>query len=184
MKKLTISIILAVLLCGCGEQKAPAPTPKQLPPQQKEAVIASFSTEILDTTPERVHNIDLAIKAVDGITINQGEVFSFNQAVGERTEQRGYKKANVMVNGEYVKDYGGGVCQVSTTIYNAVKIGGFKVVEHHTHKHPVAYVSAGDDAAVNYPDLDFKFKNDKNMSIVLKIIRHNGNVEVNIVHII
>ncbi len=182
MKILTIFVIILMVFCGCGQKPAPKEAPKQEVPA--ETALASYSTDILDSAENRMHNIRLCCDAINGVTLKPGEVFSFNGIVGERSAEKGYKKARVMVKDEYIEDFGGGVCQVSTTIFGAVKKAGLEVVEHHTHNHPVAYEKKGNDAAVNYPNLDFKFKNTKNVTIIIKINQNSGKVFANIVHIL
>ncbi len=182
MRFLTIFIIISAFFCGCQQKTEPREAPKQEAPS--ETVLSSYSTDISDRSENRVHNIRLCCDTLNGATLKPGEVFSFNGIVGERSAQKGYKKARVMVKDEYIEDFGGGVCQVSTTIFGAVRGAGLEVVEHHTHNHPVAYEAEGNDAAVNFPDLDFKFKNTKNVTVMLKITQNNDKVKVDIVHIL
>ena len=94
--------------------------------------------------------------------------FSFNYTIGERTERRGYKKAKIIVGGEFVDGVGGGVCQVSTTLYNAVLLAGLKVVECHPHSLPVSYVEPSFDAMVNSGWADLKFINDTHNPVIIR----------------
>ncbi|KLU66440.1 vancomycin B-type resistance protein VanW [Desulfosporosinus acididurans] len=123
------------------------------------SVLGEFSTKFAVGETNRSANLTAAAKALDGKVINPGAVFSFNNAVGPREPQTGYKEAYVIINGEYVKGTGGGVCQVSSTLYNAVLLSNFEVVERKHHDVAVSYIPAGQDATVNYPNIDFKFRN-------------------------
>jgi vancomycin resistance protein YoaR len=123
-------------------------------------VIGEFSTKFDIQEKNRAENLTTAAKAVDGKILRPGETFSFNETVGPREPETGYKDAYVIVNGEYVEGTGGGVCQVSSTLYNAVLLADLKVVERMPHAIAVNYVPPGQDATVDYPKIDFKFNND------------------------
>lgn len=107
----------------------------------------------------RTTNVRLAAKALDGSLIAPGEVFSFNTTVGERTEAMGYLPASVFSDQKVVKADGGGVCQDSSTLYQAVKQADLEVLERHSHSLPVFYVPKKEDATVAFGQLDFKFEN-------------------------
>ena len=125
-----------------------------------EKEIATFSTKIMDEDDNRDNNMEISLSKLNGTVVKNGDTFSFNKIVGSPTPDKGYEKAGVFVEDEYKKDYGGGNCQVSTTLYNAVlKVDGLKVTERHEHTQEVYYVSLGKDAAVAYGEIDFKFKN-------------------------
>ncbi len=111
--------------------------------------IASFSTTYHTSSDARRHNIALAANALDGYVLKRGGKLSFNAVVGARTEERGYKNANVILHGEFVKGVGGGVCQVSTTLYNLALKSGLDVVMSACHSLPVSYVDLGLDAMVS-----------------------------------
>jgi len=130
--------------------------------------IASFSTYFNVAEKSRTKNLKLAAEAINNCLIKPEKIFSFNQTVGPRIPEKGYEKAIVYINKEKVEDYGGGVCQVSTTLYNAVLQAGLPVLERHPHSLPVPYVSAGKDATVSYGTLDLKFKNDRARDILIK----------------
>ncbi|MGC7873687.1 VanW family protein [Desulfosporosinus sp. SYSU MS00001] len=123
------------------------------------SVLGEFSTKFAVGEVNRSENLTAAAKALDGKAIKPGATFSFNNAVGPREPETGYKEAYVIINGEYVKGTGGGVCQVSSTLYNAVLLSNLEVVERKHHDVAVTYIPAGQDATVNYPNIDFKFKN-------------------------
>lgn len=107
----------------------------------------------------RTKNVTLAAKAINNIVLDKGQVFSYNGIVGERSTARGYAGAKVYANGEVVEGLGGGICQVSSTLYNAVLYADLEVVSRTCHSLPVAYVPLGRDATVAYGSIDFKFKN-------------------------
>ena len=125
-----------------------------------EKEIAKFSTKIMEEDNHRDNNMEISISKLNGTIVKNGDTFSFNETVGSPTPNEGYEKAGVFVEDKYKKDYGGGNCQVSTTLYNAVlKVNGLKVTERHEHTQEIYYVPLGKDAAVAYGEIDFKFKN-------------------------
>jgi vancomycin resistance protein VanW len=129
----------------------------RLPAGEQE--IAAFSTGLSGRAQSQVHNVGLALAALDGQVIPPGKEFSFNTAVGPWTADRGYRKAPVSYSGELTLDWGGGVCQASTTLYNAALLAGLPITERHRHWWPAAYVPPGQDAAVAYPNIDLRFRN-------------------------
>jgi hypothetical protein len=130
--------------------------------------IGSFTTYFNISEKSRTKNLKLAAQAINNYQIKPGEIFSFNKTVGPRVPEKGYEKAIIFVNKKKVEDYGGGVCQVSTTLYNAVLDAGLPVLERHPHSLPVPYVPLGKDATVNYGTMDFKFKNDGEKNLLIK----------------
>jgi len=126
---------------------------------EPEREIGSYTTSLKDRTPSQVHNVMLAAKRLDGTIVRAGQVFSFNDTVGTWTADRGYQKAPVSYDGELVRSWGGGVCQVSTTLYNAALLAGMEIVERHRHHWPARYAPLGRDAAVAYRDIDLRFRN-------------------------
>lgn len=121
--------------------------------------IARFSTPLLSAEPGRVLNIGLAMRKINGTVLQPGETFSFNGLVGPRDALNGWAPAREIYQGEYVTGYGGGICQVTSTLYNAVLLAGLEVKERFHHDRPLEYVHAGRDATVVWPDLDFRFRN-------------------------
>lgn len=121
-------------------------------------LIAAYTT---DTTKDsnRNTNIDLACKAINGTALMPGETFSFNEATGQRTTAKGYKSAGAIAAGQSIEEVGGGICQVSSTLFNAVARANLEIVSRSPHAWPSTYVNIGEDATVNWPNLDFKFKN-------------------------
>ncbi|SHH28952.1 VanW family protein [Clostridium grantii] len=138
--------------------------------------VGSYSTSYTTSSYERSTNIALATKAIDGTLLMPGEEFSFNDVVGQRTAAKGYQVAHVILNGEYVDGIGGGICQVSTTLYNAVLIGGLEITTRRHHTYPSTYVPVGRDATVDYGNLDFEFKNNKEYPIYINAYTSNKKV--------
>lgn len=121
--------------------------------------IGSYMTTLRGRTDSQVYNARLAMTRINGTVLQPGETFSFLKIVGPWTADMGYKKAPVSYDGELVKSWGGGVCQVSTTLYNAALLSGLDIVERHHHHWPARYAPLGRDAAVAYEDIDMKFRN-------------------------
>lgn len=119
----------------------------------------SYTTNFDPSKADRIDNIKLASQKIDGAIIESNEIFSFNATVGAMGEEQGFKKATIYVDGKEEQSYGGGICQISTTILNAINSLGVEIVEQHHHSKEVPYVAAGMDAAVSYGEEDFKFKN-------------------------
>ena len=136
---------------------SPTVTIKQA--EEKVKKLSTFSTTYKTSSLNRCKNLELAAERINGVVLKPGEIFSFNQATKQRTEENGYFPATVIVNGEYVEGMGGGVCQVSTTLFNAVKKARLSVTERYVHTLPPSYVEQGADATVS-ESMDFKFKND------------------------
>ncbi len=124
-----------------------------------DGVLSSYTTQFDPSDRNRTQNISLAVRNVSGVLIRKGEVFSFNAHVGPRLAQYGYKEAPVFINGKLLPDWGGGVCQVSSTLYNAALFADLAIVERTAHFRPPGYVPLGQDATVADNLLDFKFKN-------------------------
>ncbi|MGN1373393.1 MAG: VanW family protein [Candidatus Coproplasma sp.] len=122
-------------------------------------LLYSFTTYFDGSNVDRSANIRLAAKKINGTALSSGEVFSFNDIVGARTEENGFKQAKIIQNGQYVTGYGGGVCQVSTTLYNAAALSGLEICEYHPHTLKVSYVAPSRDAMVSGSYFDLKFKN-------------------------
>ena len=139
---------------------------------------ASFYTSYSASTPERKHNIKLASKSIDNTFVDVGGEFSFNLVVGERTEKRGYKKSKIIINGEFADGIGGGVCQVSTTLYNAVLLAGLEIVEYHPHSLPVSYVAPSFDAMVNSSYADLKFRNNTKNPIIIRAYADDDRLKI------
>ena len=129
--------------------------------------LGSFTTYIGGGGGGRVENIRLAARSLDYYLVAPGQVFSFNRTVGPTTAERGYKPAPIIVGGQIVQGLGGGICQVSTTLFNAVDYAGLEVVERYLHSKPIGYVPRGRDATVSY-HLDFKFRNNSDHYVLIR----------------
>jgi vancomycin resistance protein YoaR len=117
-------------------------------------------TTIYGGDPNRIHNVQLVAHLIDKHLIAPGETFSFNQTTGERTAAKGFLEAPVIIDGELATGLGGGVCQVSTTVFNAAYEAGLRITERTNHALYISHYPQGRDATVNYPDTDLKFVND------------------------
>ena len=142
-------------------------------------LIAAYTT---DTTSEsnRNTNIELACQAINGTALLPGEVFSFNAATGQRTTEKGYKAAGAIAAGQSIEEVGGGICQVSSTIFNAVARADLEIVERSPHAWPSTYVDRGEDATVNWPNLDFKFRNNTEAPVFIITYYNNRKMSAEI----
>lgn len=141
-----------------------------------EKTLGEAVTKIIDTGKNRMENIFLACTSVSGKKLSPGEEFSFNKATGPRSKSRGYKDAPVIFNGEKSYGVGGGVCQVSTTIYMAAKNASLKITERHIHSEEVAYAPNHTDATVVYGEKDLRFKNNTDDTIYIYTWVEEGKV--------
>lgn len=147
--------------------------------QYSEKEIASYSTKIYTKESDRQNNISVACSTLNGTTVKDGDTFSFTKTVGKTSTSKGYEKADVFVDGEVEHALGGGICQVSTTLYNAVRtVSKLDVTERHSHSNEVPYIAEGKDAAVAYGSYDFKFVN--NTGNTIKIEAKNTKNKVTI----
>lgn len=129
---------------------------------------------------DRSHNLGKATAKINTSMVLPGQVFSFNQTVGKRIVENGYRDAMVIVNGKFEPGLGGGICQVSSTLYNACLLAGMKITERHNHALAVAYVPLGRDATVAYGVQDFKFKNNTSSPVYIRAIAGGGKLTVTI----
>ena len=130
-------------------------------------LIATYTTDASTSSSARLHNIRLALSTINGTCVEPGEVFSFNGVVGERTKAAGYRPAPAYSRMETVMEYGGGICQVSSTLYAAVEKAGLEIVERHSHSLKVTYIPKGMDATVDWGNKDFKFANNTSEAIYI-----------------
>lgn len=128
----------------------------------------------------RAHNVALAAKTINGTILLPGETFSYNGTLGNTNAAKGYKEASAYAGGKVIQSYGGGICQVSSTLYNAVLYANLEVVERYNHSYAVSYVPAGRDATVAYGGKDFKFKNSRSYPIKIVASAKNGVVSISI----
>ncbi|MGM0919931.1 MAG: VanW family protein [Bacillota bacterium] len=149
----------------------------------KQTVIGSYKTTFNPSVAGRSTNIAISSNAINEIVLGPGDRFYFNLIVGERTPARGYQKALEIVNKEFVEGIGGGICQTSSTLYNAVAKAGLEIIELHHHSKAVGYVPINQDATVSWGGYDFKFMNNKDYPVIIKSItdQKSGTLEVQII---
>lgn len=141
-----------------------------------DTLLGSYSTKLTDSSAGRIENIKIATERTSGVLLMPGEQFSYNEHTGKRTAENGYKDATVIVKGEAIQGIGGGVCQVSTTLYNSVLYSGLEIVKSKNHSIPPSYVQKGRDAAVTDAGLDFVFKNNYSQPIYIKNVFSNNTI--------
>ncbi|MGZ8740732.1 MAG: VanW family protein, partial [Gaiellaceae bacterium] len=142
-------------------------------------VVGSYHTTY-GGIPSRLHNVALVAQLIDGALIAPGDTFSFNGTTGERTAAKGFREAPVIINGELQTGLGGGICQVSTTVFNAAYEAGLEIDERTNHALYISHYPLGRDATVNYPDLDLKFTNDTDKWLLLRTFVGSGSLTVNL----
>ena len=138
-------------------------------------VLGEYSTYVSGTSV-RKNNVKLAGEKCNGIILLPGEEFSYNQTVGKRTKDAGFGEAGAYLNGETVQEVGGGICQTSSNIYNAIVLSNLKITERHNHTYISGYVPIGRDATVSWGGPDFKFKNDQKYPIKLEVFYSNSRI--------
>ena len=146
----------------------------------KDKVVGQYITFFNNRNAERTHNIKLASEAINNYVIFPGEIFSFNSVVGKRTVEKGYLPAPVIVRGELSEGIGGGICQVSSTLFNAVDKAGVKIIERYSHSRKVPYVPPNRDATVSWYGPDFTFKNEHNQPLLIRSKVIGGQLIVSI----
>ena len=148
-----------------------------------EVDLSSFSTTISSRGSGRLNNIRITCDRLNGLVVSNGETFSFCETLGPATEEQGYQKADVIAHGDIIQALGGGKCQVSSTLYNAVLEAGddFEIVERHPHGKHVGYVPEGRDAAISYGSMDLKFKNNTGNDIKMYLSSDDYTITVRLV---
>jgi len=131
-------------------------------------LLAEYTTKFDASQVNRSYNIRVAAEALNGLLVKPGEEVSFNKVVGPRSSEAGYKNADIIFNNKLVKGVGGGVCQVSSTLYNSVLLAGLKITDRTNHSLPVGYVPIGRDATVVYGYIDLKFRNNTGSYVYIK----------------
>lgn len=156
-----------------------------VPELTKEEIEGTLFQDVLGTykasqssSSNRATNLALASAAVNGVIVKPGETFSFNETVGKRTEEKGYKPAGAYVNGQSVNEVGGGICQVSSSLYYCALLADLEIVERTCHIYPSSYVPIGLDATVSWGYLDFKFRNNTDYPIRIEASAKGGTVNV------
>lgn len=159
------------------------PTPSAVPTNEEQ--IASFTTKIYTKDSARQNNINITCNTLNGTIVKKGTTFSFCNTVGQASSKKGYQKADIFDKyGNKKKGLGGGNCQISSTLYNAIlSVPSLVVTERHNHSNKVPYIAKGKDAAVAYGSYDFKFKNDYQYDIKILASCDNSNVTTSIIAI-
>lgn len=139
-----------------------------------------FSTSYASSQQKRKSNVKLASSLISFYELDAGAEFSFNEAIGKRTEERGFTTAKVIENGKFVEGVGGGVCQVSSTVYNCALLSGLSVTERHRHSLAVSYVEPSFDAMVSYGYADLKFQNDTSSPVYIVTYADGNEITVRI----
>ncbi len=143
-------------------------------------LLATYSTKYDGGNTNRTTNLKLACEKINDKVILPGETFSYNKTLGERTISAGYKEAKVYENGQVVDGIGGGICQVSSTLYNSVLMANMEVTERRNHQFITSYTPAGRDATVVYGMTDLKFKNTRTYAVKIKATCSNGIITISI----
>ncbi len=185
MKIILFLSLIVMLFSACSTnryemQHSSENSVRTLQKEEKEVAVGEASTKILDTGINRVSNIALACSSISGYVFYPNEEFSFNKTVGKRSNERGYKDAPILFHGEKSYGVGGGVCQVSSTLYMAAVNSGLEITERHPHSESVSY-APGTDATVVYGEKDLKFKNNTRDTLYIYVWIENENVYSKIV---
>ncbi|MGI6119623.1 MAG: VanW family protein [Desulfosporosinus sp.] len=162
------------------KEQFPLVTADQLEEHKITGLLAKYTTWFDPSQVARSDNVRLAAKALDMAIIKPGDTLSFNQIVGERTVEGGYKDALIIVNGAFVPGLAGGICQVSSTLYNAGLLANLAVTQRSNHNLAIAYVPLGQDATVAYPDLDLKFNNNSGGYLLIRTKAQYNSVTIEI----
>ncbi|MGE7610068.1 VanW family protein [Peribacillus frigoritolerans] len=144
----------------------------------REKKIGEYRTYFNVNNNNRSNNISLATDAINNYVVFPGEMFSFNQVVGKRSAEKGYLRARVIVKGEFSEGIGGGICQVSSTLFNAIDNAGLETIQRYSHTRSVPYVPSGRDATVSWYGPDFSFKNKYNQPILIRAKTQGGMVSI------
>lgn len=151
----------------------------QTPKKEEYEQTATYTTTIYDKDQNRVDNITLANSKLNNYIVKKGEEFSYNNTIGPMDESQGFKEAlGFDTNGNKIKISGGGLCQISSTLYNAVLMANLEVIERHPHSRRVYYVPKDKDATIVYGSLDFRFRNNTDNDIIIRATNDNVNVTI------
>ena len=150
MKSVLVATSVLVALAAGAAAMLAVPT---------ESTVGGYATSLKGRSKGQRHNAGLALARLVGAKVAPGAIFSFNRRVGTFSRDQGYRRAPVSYNGQLVDDWGGGVCQTSTTLYNAALLAGMDILERSPHRFAPSYVPPGRDAAVAYPGVDLRFRN-------------------------
>lgn len=156
----------------------PEITMNMLKKQGIERKITEFTTSYRTSGDGRVHNIESTAEVIHNLLLKPGEIFDYSKIVKDTEQQHGFKPAPVILNGKMVQGVGGGICQISSTLYNAVLLGGLEIVERRHHSLPVKYVPLGQDATFATGYINFKFRNSTEHHILVRVETNNKQVTV------
>jgi len=145
--------------------------------------LGTYSSTYKVSNYNRTVNVELATKKINNVILLPGEEFSYNKVVGERTFANGFREASVYTSSGVVNGLGGGICQVSSTLYNSVLLANLEIVERRNHRYAVSYVPLGRDATVSYGSIDFRFKNNRKYPIKIVASSQNGKCNISIMGI-
>lgn len=137
-------------------------------------VLGEFDTPYNGNDRDRTHNLRVAASKIDGLVLLPDEVFDFNAVVGERSQINGFRPATVIAGGELADGVGGGACQIAGTLHAAAYFAGLEIVERTPHSRPSSYIKLGLDATVAWPNVNFRFRNDKPFPILVRIFNRGG----------
>ncbi|WP_052807433.1 VanW family protein [Risungbinella massiliensis] len=146
----------------------------------KQKKLGEYTTYFQQSNENRTRNLELSSCAIDHKVVMPNEIFSFNQTVGMRTTQKGYRFAKIIVKGEYSEGVGGGICQTSSTLFNAADKAGLRIIQQISHSRSVPYVPKGRDATVSWGGPDFQFQNNRPTPILIVSDIMNGVLHISI----
>ncbi|WP_240758257.1 VanW family protein [Lysinibacillus sp. SGAir0095] len=149
-------------------------------PYFNEVVLASYSTRFRAHNSGRSKNIELSAMAINNVIVGNNDIFSFNSVVGPRDVASGYQMAPEIIRGKMIMGIGGGICQTSSTLFNAVDQLDIKIIERHNHSRDVGYVPKGRDATVSFGGLDFVFQNTTGIPFIVKTYYQKGSITIQI----
>lgn len=155
--------------------------PIEKPREKIPTSLGSCTTKYNNSSYNRKFNVNRAANSLNGVIVKPGETFDFNKTVGPAGKAQGYKLSGVFANGKDARGYGGGLCQVSSTLFNAALRSGMDIKQRRAHSMRVHYLPAGFDATVNYPELNFKFKNVYEVPVQIKTSADGSNLTIKIV---
>ncbi len=161
------------------KEAEPEFTTEEAEKAEVDEVISAFSTRY-SSEPNRDTNLRVASEKVSGTVVQPGEQFSLNEALGPRTAGNGYRPAGVISGGQMKEDYGGGVSQVSTTLFNAAYFAGFQLDEHQAHSRYISRYPEGRETTLDYSSIDLKFTNDSDTPVVLDMYLAGGEVHARV----
>ena len=158
----------------------PNKTINQIGTEAFPSLLSTFTTKYDRTNTNRTTNLQLAINKINGVVLLPGEEFSYNKVVGERTIAAGYREAKVYSNGEVVDGLGGGICQISSTLYNTALLANLEITQRRNHQFVTSYLPAGRDATVVYGAQDFKFRNNRNYPVKIEASLNSGIAKISL----